>query len=70
MGAIDASSIRRSEAQLRPKQPRVESISPTTSAVPSSFAPSSSTGDMTLEAIMVQLQCMDARLDTLIDELC
>ena len=36
----------------------------------SSFAPSSSAGGVTLEAIMAQLVCMDARLDTLSDELC
>ena len=70
MGVIDASSIRQSEAQLRPKWPRVESTSPATSAVPSTFAPSSLTGDVTLEDVMAQLQCMDAQLDTLTDELC
>ena len=36
----------------------------------SSSAPSSSAGGVTLEAIMAQLVCMDARLDTLSDELC
>ena len=70
MGAVDAGSVWRSEAQLRPKRPHVESTGPTASAVPSSFSPSSSTGDVTLEAIMTQLQRMDARLDTFIDELC
>ena len=40
------------------------------STVPSTFAPSSSTGGVTLKAIIVQLQRMDARLDTLSDELC
>ena len=69
MGAIEASFVQWSEAQLRPKRPRVESTGPTTSAIPSSFAPSSSTGDVTLEAIMAQLQCMDAHLDTFTDEL-
>ena len=43
---------------------------PATSAVPSTSSPSFSTGDVTLEAIMEQIQCMDARLDTLTDELC
>ena len=69
MGAIDVGSVRRSEAQLRPKRPRVETIGPIASVVPSTSAPSSSTGGVTLEAIMVQVQHMDARLDTLIDEL-
>ena len=36
---------------------------------PSTSAPLSS-GGVTLEAIMVQLECMDAHLDTLSDELC
>ena len=40
-----------------------------TSAIPSTSAPSSA-GGVTLEAIMAQLQHMNARLDTLIDELC
>ena len=35
-----------------------------------SSAPSSSVGDVTFEAIMAQLQSMDARLDTLNDKLC
>ena len=48
----------------------MESTGPTASAVRSSFSPSSSTGDVTLEAIMTQLQRMDACLDTFIDELC
>ena len=44
--------------------------SPSTSFAPSTSAPSSSTGGVTLEAIMAQLVCIDARLDTLSDELC
>ena len=40
------------------------------STIPSSSSPSSSAGDVTLEAIMAQIQYMDARLDTLSDELC
>ena len=48
----------------------MESTNLATSPVPSSFAPSSSAGDVTLETIMAQLQYMDARLDTLSDELC
>ena len=48
----------------------MESIGPVAFVVPSTFAPSSLNDDVTLEAIMAQLQCMDARLDTLSDELC
>ena len=42
---------------------------PTPSA-PSTSTPSSSVGGVTLDAIMTQLQCMDAHLDTFSDELC
>ena len=72
MGAISASSIRWSEVQFRPKQPQVETIDPATSAVPpSSSIPFTSTASgVTLEAVMAQLQRMDARLDYLIDEIC
>ena len=42
---------------------------PPTPTIPSTFAPSS-VGGVTLEAIIAQLQRMDARLDTLNDELC
>ena len=53
MGAINAGSIRRSEAQLRPKQPRMETTNLVASTVPSSSAPSTSTvGGVTLEAIL------------------
>ena len=45
-------------------------IAPPTSIAPSTSTPSSSTGGMTLEAIMAYLVCMDACLDTLNDELC
>ena len=41
-----------------------------TSTAPSTFAPLSSMGGVTLEAIMAQLVCIDARLETLSDELC
>ena len=70
MGAIDAATIRRSETQLRPQQPETQMATPPTSSAPSTSSPSSSTGDVTLDAIMTQLQCLDARLDTLSDELC
>ena len=65
MSAIDAAIVRWSEVQLRPKWPRTETATP-----PASSAPSSSVGGVTLEAIMAQLVCMDASLDTLNDELC
>ena len=48
----------------------METAGPAASTVPSSFAPSSLAGDVTLEAIMVQLQRMDAHFDTLFNELC
>ena len=48
----------------------MESIGPVASAVPSTFDPSSLTNDVTLEVIMARLQCMDASLDTLSNELC
>ena len=70
MCVIDAATIQRSEAQLRPRRPQTETANPPTSSTPSTSAPSSSTGGLTLEAIMAQLVCMDARLDTLSDELC
>ena len=43
---------------------------PLASSAPSTFAPSSSVNEVTLEAIMAQFVCMDARLDTLSDKLC
>ena len=45
-------------------------MTPLTSIAPSTSAPSSSVGEVTLEAIMAQLVRMDARLNTLSDELC
>ena len=65
MCAIDAATVRRSEAQLRLKQSQIEMATPLTFSAPSSLA-----GVVTLEAVMVQLQCMDARLNTLCNELC
>ena len=64
MGAINAATVRQSIAQLRPRQPHTQM------ATPSIFAPSFSAGGVTLDAIMAQLQRMDACLDTLSDELC
>ena len=70
MCAIDAATFRRSEAELRPKQPWTETATPPASTAPSTFSPSPSAGGVILEAIMAQLVRMDARLDTLSDELC
>ena len=42
---------------------------PPTPSAPSTSIPSTSTGGVTLDAIMAQLQRMDARLDTLSTEL-
>ena len=68
IGAIDAATVKRSEAQLCLR--RSGSAAPPTPSTPSTFAPSSSAGGVTLDAIMLQLQRMDARLDNLSDELC
>ena len=70
IGAISGVFIRRSEAQFRPEQPRIEKTTPPASSAPSTSTPSSSMGGVTLEAIMAQLGCMDARLNTFSDELC
>ena len=64
MWAINVGTVCRSEAQFWPKWPRTEMATPL-----STSAPSSSKGGVTLEAIMVQLQRMNARLDTLTDEM-
>ena len=69
MCAIDMATVRRSKAQLRPRQPQTGTMTPPTSSAPSTSAPSIA-GGVTLDAIMTQLQHMDARLDTLSDELC
>ena len=75
IGAINANSIWQSKAQLQPKQPRMETTDHADPATPSSsasstFAFSTSTVGVTLEAIIAQLQHMDTRLDSLIDEMC
>ena len=70
MCAIDVATIKRSEAQLRLKWPQTETVTPPASSTPSTSAPSSSVGGVTLEVVMAQLQHMDAGLDTLSDELC
>ena len=68
IGAIDAATVKRSEAQLCLRRSGL--AAPPTPSTPSTFAPSSSAGGVTLDAIMLQLQRMDARLDNLSDELC
>ena len=66
--AIDYASVKRNEAQFRSR--RFYTTTPTTPSAPSTSAPSSFTSRVTLEDIMAQLQCMDACLNTLNDELC
>ena len=44
MCAIDVAVVKRSEAQLRPKRPRIETAAPLASSAHSTSAPSSSTG--------------------------
>ena len=72
MCAIDYATVKCSKAQLRSRQSN-SAAPPSRSApsrsAPSTSAPPSSLGDVTLGDIMVQLQCMDARLDTLSTEL-
>ena len=72
MCAIDAATVKRSEAQFRSRQS--DSVAPHSRSAPSRstpsiYAPSTSTSDVSLGDIMVQLQCMDARLDILSIEL-
>ena len=63
MYAIDAATVKRSKAQFRSR--RFGTAAPPTPLASSSFAPSTSVGRVTLDVIMVQLQRMDVRLDTL-----
>ena len=67
MGAINAATIKRSKAQFRSKQSGL--AAPSTPSAPSTSTPFSSTGGVTLDAIMVQFQCMDVHLDTLTIEM-
>ena len=71
---ISTGSILRSEAQLWLKRPRTEMTDHTDPIAPPSLAPSTSAPSsaigVTLEAILAQLQCMDARFDSLTDEMC
>ena len=72
MCGIDYATIKRSEAQFRSRQSNStapSSRSTSSRSAPSSSAPSSSSSDVTLRDIMVQLQGMDARLDTFFIEL-
>ena len=52
MCAIDAATMKRSLAQLRSRQPQTQTVAPPVSTAPSTSAPSSSAGEVTLEAIM------------------
>ena len=67
MGAIDAGIVKRSEAQFHSRRSRM-AAPPIPSAL-STSAPSTLAGGVTMDAIMLQLQHMDARLDTLSIEL-
>ena len=68
MCAIDYTTVKQSEAQFRSR--RFGMAAPPTPFAPSTSAPSSSSNNVSLKDIMVQLQRMDARLDTFRDELC
>ena len=78
IGAINKESIRRSDVQLAAKQPRVEStstdVAPASRPSSSSAPPSSSRAEVSLIAIMDQLQLMHAdfgsHLNHLSDEIC
>jgi len=77
VGAISKASIWRSDAQLAAKRPRVESTSTdaaSASRLSSSSAPPSSGVEVSVVAIMDQLQLMRAdfgsHLDLLSDEMC
>ena len=67
MCAIDAATVKCSEAQFQSRQS--DSAAPPSRSAPSISASSSSIGDVTLGDIIAQLQRMDARLDTLSTEL-
>ena len=68
MCAIDYAIVKHNEAQFRSWQS--DSAAPPSCSAPSrptlsTSAPSSSSSNVSLGDVMVQLQCMDARLDTL-----
>ena len=52
MCVIDVATVQQSGAQLRPRQPQTETTAPSSSSTPSTSAPSSTAGGVTLEAIM------------------
>ena len=52
IGSISTAYVRRSKAQLRPKQPWTEMTDPLDSTIPSTSAPTSLGGGVTLKAIM------------------
>ena len=62
MGAIDAATVRRNDAQLRSRRMQIETVALLAPTAPSTFAPSSFAGGVTLEAIMAQLVHMDSCL--------
>ena len=68
MCAIDYAIVKRSKAQFRSR--RSSTAAPPTPSAPSTSASLYFMSRVTLEDIMAQLQHMDARLDTLSDELC
>ena len=67
MCAIDYATVKCSEAQFWSRQ--LDSVTYSSRSAPSHYAPSFSSGYVTLGDIMAQLQRMDARLDTLSTEL-
>ena len=67
MCAINTAIVKRSEAPFRSRQ--FDTATPPTPLAPSTSAPATLTGGVTLDMIMAQLQHMDARLDTLSTEL-
>ena len=70
MCAIDIATIKRSIAQFCSRQSQIETTALPASIAPSTSAPLSSTGGVTLKAIMAQIVCMNTCLDTHSDELC
>ena len=68
MCAIDYATVKQSETQFQSRQSGM--ATPPTPSAPSTSASSTSMSKVTLEDIMAQFQRMDARLDTLSDELC
>ena len=68
MCAIDTATVKRGEAQFHLR--RSGTTTSSTPLAPSTSAFFTLAGGVTLDVIMVQLQCMDAHLNTLTDELC